>query len=247
MLIRLFLIVATALSAWPAQAEAQIYAWRDGSGTLVLSDRRLDPGASVRTYAVAGSPAVRATRQVVPAVSQQFEPLVQEHATRHGIRPDLVRAVIQVESAFNPTATSPKGAMGLMQLMPGTARELGVANAYDPAQNIRGGTLYLRQLLDRYEGNEELALAAYNAGFNAVDRYGRQVPPYNETQNYVRKVGAAADGTLTAGSTATAGSTTAARPMRRVIYKTIVIIDGRPVASYSTERPTSGTYEIIER
>jgi soluble lytic murein transglycosylase-like protein len=241
MLIRLLLIVATALVAWPAQADAQIYAWRDGTGRLVLSDRRLDPDAPVTTYAVAGSPAVRTTRQVVPAVSEQFEPLVQEHASRHGIRPDLVRAVIQVESAFNPKATSPKGAMGLMQLMPATARELGVANAYDPGENIRGGTLYLRQLLDRYDGNEELALAAYNAGFNAVDRHGGQVPPYDETQNYVKKVGAAADGAPT-------GSTTAARPVRRaLIYKTIVIIDGRPVASYSTERPTSGTYEIIER
>ena len=103
--------------------------------------------------------------------------MVQEHAARQSLRPDLVRAVIQVESGFNPHARSPKGAMGLMQLMPATARDLGVHNAYDPGENIRGGTLYLRQLLDWFDGDEELALAAYNAGPNAVDCYGRRIPP----------------------------------------------------------------------
>lgn len=237
MLIRILFLVATAVTAWPNQADAQIYVWRDGSGTLVLSDRRLDPAAPTTTYAVAGAPAVRTTRPMIQAVSARFEPLVQQHASRQGVRPELVRAVIQVESGFNPTATSPKGAMGLMQLMPATARELGVVNAYDPGENIRGGTAYLRQLIDRYEGSEELALAAYNAGYNAVDRYGRRIPPYNETQNYVKKVGAAADVVPASG-----------RSVRRIIiYKTVEIIDGRPVASYTTDRPTSGTYEIIER
>ena len=174
------------------------------------------------------------TRPVSATASQgRYEPLVQQYAAKHGLRPDLVRAVIQVESAFNPLATSPKGAMGLMQLMPDTARELGVRNAYDPDENVRGGTAYLRQLIDRYDGNEVLALAAYNAGFNAVDRHGGRVPPYDETQNYVRKVGAAAELSATA----------VAR--RVVIYKRIDIIDGRAVATYTTERPASGTYEIV--
>ncbi len=221
--------------AWPRHADAQIYAWRDANGTLVLSDRKLDANAAV--YEVPGAPAYRTTTPAAPpSRGGRFETLVQEHASRQSLRPELVRAVIQVESGFDPQARSGKGAMGLMQLMPGTARELGVRDAYDPAENIRGGTMYLRHLLDRYEGNEELALAAYNAGFTAVDRYGR-IPPYNETQNYVKRVGAAADVALT----------TSARPARRVIYKTIEIIDGRPVASYTAERPTSGTYEIIER
>ena len=233
-LLRTLLLAAIAALAWPCQADAQIYAWRDARGNLVLSNRRLDAGAV--TYAVPNAPAVRSTRPAAPGtVREQFEPLVQEHTARHNLRPDLVRAVIQVESGFNPRATSPKGAMGLMQLMPGTARQLGVRNAYDPSENIRGGTVYLRQLLDRYDGNEVLALAAYNAGPNAVDRYGRQVPPYRETVDYVRKVGSVA------------GVSDSARPARakRVIYKTIEIIHGKPFARYSTERPATGSYLII--
>lgn len=243
MILRTLFVAALAALAWPSQADAQIYAWRDASGNLVLSDRRVATGA-VTTYAVPNAPAFRATRPAAPnTVRERFEPLVQEHAARHSLRPDLVRAVIQVESGFNPRATSPKGAMGLMQLMPATARELGVVNAYDPNDNIRGGTAYLRQLLDKYEGNEELALAAYNAGSGAVDRYGRQVPPYQETRDYVRRVGSASELTSELRLTRTDGPA----PSKRVIYKTVEIIDGLPVARYSTERPASGSYQIVQR
>ena len=221
---------------WPSQVDAQIYAWRDVNGTLVLSDRSIDAPTTV--YKVSGTPSYVTTRPAEDdGVSEdsRYEPLIQEHATRRALRPELVRAVIQVESGFNPRALSPKGAMGLMQLMPTTARSLGVNNPWDPAQNIRGGTDYLRQLLDEYDGNEELALAAYNAGSGAVAKYGRQIPPYRETRDYVRKVGAAA------------GEGPAAPRKKLIIYKTIEILDGRAVPRYSSERPSSGSFQVVSR
>lgn len=234
MLRQLLAVAVLATIATPVPADAQIYAWRDANGNMVLSDRKLDDSAV--THVVPNAPQFRATRPPAPAsVRQRFEPLVQVHAGRQSLRPDLVRAVIQVESGFNPYARSPKGAMGLMQLMPATARDLGVLDPYDPEDNIRGGTLYLRQLLDRYDGNEELALAAYNAGPNAVDRYGRRIPPYKETRDYVRKIGSATD-LAASGARST-----------RAIYKITEIVNGSPSIRYSNERPTSGTYEIIDR
>ena len=112
---------------------------------------------------------------------------IQEISARHGVNPDLVEAVIRAESAFNPWAVSRKGARGLMQLMPQTASALGVRNSFDPRENIDGGVRHLRYLLDRYPGNVPLALAAYNAGENAVDYY-RGIPPYPETQQYVQRI-----------------------------------------------------------
>jgi soluble lytic murein transglycosylase-like protein len=233
MLTHVLLPAALLVAVWPAHANAQIYAWRDASGTLVLSDRAIDQPTNV--YEVEGAPRYVSTTPVEPTSARDlYEPYVLEYSNQHSLRPELVRAVIQVESGYNPRALSPKGAMGLMQLMPETARMLGVQRPYDPEQNIRGGTRYLRLLLDKYEGSEELALAAYNAGSGAVDRYGKRIPPYRETRDYVRKVGSKAG---------EAPYTT--RKLR--IYKTIEIVDGRVVPRYSSEKPSAGTFEIISR
>lgn len=128
--------------------------------------------------------AVNAPAMVPPA---QIDALVNTNATAMQVDPALVKAIIANESGFNANATSKVGAQGLMQLMPETAAGLGVTNAYDPSQNVMGGTKYIKGLLDRFNGNVKFAVAAYNAGPNAVEKYGG-VPPYAETQNYVQNV-----------------------------------------------------------
>ena len=122
-----------------------------------------------------------------PVPPDQINSLVQQNADIWQVDPALIKSVIANESSFNANATSPVGAQGLMQLMPETAASLGVKNPYDPAQNVAGGTRYLRGLLDRFKGDTRLAVAAYNAGPGAVEKYG-DVPPYAETQSYVKNV-----------------------------------------------------------
>lgn len=117
----------------------------------------------------------------------EIDSLIEKYSSKNGLDKDFVKALVKQESGFNPNATSKCGAMGLMQLMPATAQGLGVSNAYDVEQNIAGGTRYLKSMIDRFGGDEKLALAAYNAGPNAVKKYGG-IPPYQETQNYVKNV-----------------------------------------------------------
>ncbi len=185
-MVRTALLSAMLCTLSPSLAHAELYSWKDTNGRLVISDQPRDPSA--KTYLVFGSDGspYRSTKAPSPRAAQ-FESLISQHATANALSPDFVRAVIQAESAFNPRARSPKGAMGLMQLMPQTAAEYRVTNAYDPDENIRAGVAYLKSLMTRYDNDVSLALAAYNAGPGAVDKYGG-IPPYAETQAYVVKV-----------------------------------------------------------
>lgn len=118
----------------------------------------------------------------------RYAALIEAEATRQGVDAELVHAVIRAESSYRPRSQSPAGARGLMQLMPATARRFGVTDRWSPAQNIRGGVSYLRFLIERFEGELSLVLAAYNAGEGAVAKYGNRIPPYRETRQYVRRV-----------------------------------------------------------
>lgn len=154
-----------------------------GSGRLVRTQlvlAREVPPVEVIARESASNIAARTTRTEVDAI-------VEQSSATHGVDPLLVRSVMQVESNFNPNAVSPKGAMGLMQLMPATARQLGVTNAFDVRQNIEGGVKFLRYLKTKFE-DDRLVLAAYNAGEAAVKKHG-WIPPYPETIDYVYKVG----------------------------------------------------------
>ena len=196
------------------------------SGVLTLSDRPQDAAARAVTVPVSPAPAARS--------NPHFEPLIRQHASQQGIRPDLVRAVIQVESAFNPRAVSPKGAMGLMQLMPATAKQFGVIDPFNPAENIRAGVTYLRQLLDRYDHDEQLALAAYNAGPGAVDKYGTQGAALQRNPE------------LRPENHRHSGQRPRRAPGAR-IYRVTEIVDGRPVVKYTNTKPTSGDYDEVRR
>ena len=133
------------------------------------------------------SPARENPAATPAAAAPEIESIVRETGQRHGLDADLIRSVIRAESGGRVRAVSPKGAGGLMQLMPGTARQLNVSDVFDPRQNVDGGTRYLRELLERYNGNLQLALAAYNAGPHRVEQY-QGVPPYRETHGYIRRV-----------------------------------------------------------
>jgi soluble lytic murein transglycosylase-like protein len=163
-----------------ATALADIYVHKDKDGVLTFTNVPNHSGFR-RVFRESISPLSRQT------YTSNFDNFIISASTRHSIDPDLIRAVIKTESDFNSNARSPKGAMGLMQLMPDTARQHNVLDAYDPLDNIEGGVRHLRLLLSRYRGNLELSLAAYNAGINAVERHGG-IPPYAETRQYVRRV-----------------------------------------------------------
>lgn len=149
---------------------------------------RPQPAPAAKTAPPTSTPALRPyVAQKIAATHPKFHRLITDAAQRHGLEPSLVKAVILAESGYNPRAVSSRGASGLMQLMPSTARALGVEDIFDPEHNINGGTKYLRQLLNQLQGDLQLALAAYNAGLQKVRRH-RGVPPFRATRFYIRKV-----------------------------------------------------------
>jgi transglycosylase-like protein with SLT domain len=190
-------LITCVLSVLPVRAQLSSYV--DDGGNVVYTNVVYTnpvslPGRS--TTVKSGSAANVAKAQPIanltaiplkPAAPAELDTLVRQTAEKHHVDPDLVRAVIATESHWDASAVSRKGALGLMQLIPGTAQQLGVGNAFDPAQNVDAGVRYLGMLLDRYNGDLSKALAAYNAGPSAVDRFGG-VPNFRETRSYVQKV-----------------------------------------------------------
>jgi soluble lytic murein transglycosylase-like protein len=185
---------ALAFCAASGPALADIYMFKDANGVVHFTNipngdkryRMVRKEETTSDYTrAAGLP-----QYVLPtaALIRQYTPIIETAAKTHGVDVALVHAVITAESGYNPRAVSRAGAQGIMQLMPGTARRFGVQNSFDAAQNIDGGVKYLRELLTMFNGNRELAVAAYNAGENAVIRHGNRIPPYAETMHYVPKV-----------------------------------------------------------
>lgn len=180
----------TGARAKPSTKKETVYRYKDSNGVVAFSE--MQPADAefdvIRFECYACKPNSTINWHKTRLFLEPYQDEIRIAARSFGVDPALVRAVIHAESAFNPQAVSSKGAQGLMQLMPGTAREVGVSNALDAAQNIRGGVNYLARMLQLHDGNIKLATAAYNAGPGAVDRHGG-IPPYAETRAYVERVG----------------------------------------------------------
>lgn len=182
-------VLCCLLLVLPALASADVYVYTDPDAvehyTNVPDQDRYRRLSALMEVASHGN---RAGAPIVKGNVARYAAQVERAAAEAGVDPALVHAVVTAESGYNPRAVSPAGAQGLMQLMPATARRYAVGNAFDPAENVRGGTRYLRDLLGMFDNDVALALAAYNAGENAVLKYHRTVPPYRETRAYVPKV-----------------------------------------------------------
>ncbi|WP_237524104.1 lytic transglycosylase domain-containing protein [Shewanella sp. KX20019] len=172
-----------------ARAPEQVYHYKNADGVVVFSDRPPETGHyQVRIYdCYACKPSSNINWQSIPLYTQQYKEEIRLAAKNYSVEAALIRAVIHAESAFKPAALSKAGAQGLMQLMPATAKELGVTDAFKPSQNIAAGSRYLAQLLQRFDGDITLACAAYNAGASRVEQY-HGVPPFPETKAYVERV-----------------------------------------------------------
>lgn len=173
----------------------EFFMLKDARGVVYFTDQPPAPGSRarvIRRYATSekqgsAAPGAAYTAPRYRNFSGQYDHVIQEAARRQGLDPLILKAVMKVESDFNPYAVSSKGAQGLMQLMPATAREMNVRRVFDPVENVHGGAAYLRKMLNRFSGDLRLALAAYNAGPKAVEQH-RGVPPFDETRRYIQKV-----------------------------------------------------------
>ena len=175
------LLLSLSFLAWAGSAYADVYVYKDKNGVMTFTNVP-SHGGYRRVLRETNGQVTKASLAYA-----SYDDLILTAAGRYGVDAELVRAVIKTESDFNSTARSRKGAMGLMQLMPETARLHNVGDAYDPRANVDGGVRHLRMLLDRYQGDIELSLAAYNAGSAAVEKHGG-IPPFAETREYVRRV-----------------------------------------------------------
>lgn len=189
------LVCLAAGAVWlvsPPASAADIYVYQGADGSRLITDHpRIEPGYRlIKVYSesdVWQQTGQRARATAFKPRPSSYDGLIQQTASQVNLDPMLIKSVMHAESAFNPNAVSRKGASGLMQLMPDTARRYGVSSVFDPRQNVMGGARYLSYLLERFNGNLELALAGYNAGENAVENTGG-VPPYAETRHYVKRV-----------------------------------------------------------
>ncbi|NJD37822.1 MAG: lytic transglycosylase domain-containing protein [Geobacter sp.] len=175
------------LLAAPLSATADIYRYEDEEGVLHFTDAPTHKKFKIFLRDLRKDKQLRTRFKVASRNPQEFEHLITAASAKYGVSASLIRAVIQAESGYNPQAVSRAGAGGLMQLMPGTARQLKVADRFDPGQNVDGGVRYLKFLLDTFKGDVSLALAAYNAGLSNVAKYGG-IPPFEETRTYVSRV-----------------------------------------------------------
>ncbi len=207
----------TTVSSYAGQT---IYQFKDDNGTTLLTNKKKAeynhlkvikatyyPDSNIHSYSNWGA----SEASVLPSYSRNknaFDQMIRQAAQQHGVSEGLIKAVMHTESGFNINARSPVGAQGLMQLMPATARRFNVNNAYDPQQNIFGGARYLSWLLKRFNGNTQLAIAAYNAGEGNIDKYGG-IPPFRETQDYVRRVTSRFQNLYSSGLSSTSSSNNA--------------------------------------
>lgn len=173
----------------PASVQADIYKYEDDEGVVHFTDTPTDRRFKIFMRDLKKDRKLRTSFRLSALCrnTAEFDPIISSLCSEYGVDRSLVKAVIHAESGYNPNAVSPKGAKGLMQLMPKTAQGLKVSNSFDPKDNIRGGIKYLRFLLDTFKGDVTLTLAAYNAGLSRVSQYGG-VPPFEETRNYISRV-----------------------------------------------------------